>query len=152
LIAINVESGPVLLQRLMTQAPAAVAAMLGGLALLLAAVGIYGVVSCLVSQRTREIGVRVALGATRPEVMALGFRHALRPVLWGVPLGIAASVAFASLLSASLVQIETPDLLFGGSPWSPLLLIAVITVLALVVLAASWLPARRATRIDPATA
>jgi predicted permease len=149
---INVESGPVLLQRLMTQAPAAVAAMLGGLALLLAAIGIYGVVSCLVSQRTREIGMRVALGASRGTVMQLVFRQALRPVLWGVPIGIAGSAAVASLLSKTVAQIEVPDLLFGVSPWSPITLIAVIAFLTLVVLAASWLPARRATRIDPATA
>jgi len=85
-------------------------------------------------------------------VMRLIFKQALRPVLWGVPAGIAGSAALASLLSKSVVSIEVPDLLFGVSPWNPLILIAVIIFLALVVLAASWLPARKATRIDPAIA
>jgi predicted permease len=152
MIAMNIESGPVLLQRLMTQAPAVVAAALGMLALALAGVGIYGVVSCLVSQRTREVGVRVALGASRGRVMALIFRQAMRPVLWGVPLGVAASAFFASLLSKIIVSIEAPDLLFGASPWNPVTLIAVIAFLVVFVIGASWLPAMRATHIDPAIA
>jgi predicted permease len=150
--AVNIESGPVLLQRLMTEAPAAVAGALGMLALLLAVVGIYGVVSCLVNQRTREVGVRVALGAGRGRVMALIFRQAVKPVLWGVPVGIAASAVLASLLSKIIVSIETPDLLFGANPWNPATLIAVIGLLVVIVLGASWLPALRATRVDPAIA
>ena len=150
MMAMNIESGPVLLQRLMTEAPAAVAAALGLLALVLAAVGIYGVVSCLVSQRTRELGVRVALGARRGRVMAMIFRQALKPVLWGLPVGVVASVAMADLLSRIVVSIEAPDLLFGASPWNPATLIAVIAFLVVIVLAASWLPALRATRVDPA--
>jgi len=152
MIAINIESGPVLVQRLMTEAPAAVAGALGMLALVLAAVVIYGVVSCLVSQRTRELGVRVALGAGRGRVIALIFRQALKPVSWGVPVGIAASAALAELLSRIVVSIETPDLLFGANPWNPVTLIAVIAFLVVIVLGASWLPALRATRIDPAIA
>jgi predicted permease len=152
MMAMNIESGPVLLQRLMTEAPASVAAALGILALGLAGVGIYGVVSCLVSQRTRELGVRVALGASRRRVMALIFRQALKPVLWGAPVGVAASAVFADLLSKIVVSIEAPDLLFGVSPWNPVTLIAVIAFLVVFVLGASWLPAMRATRVDPAIA
>jgi predicted permease len=152
MMAMNIESGPVLLQRLMTEAPAIVAAALGMLALLLATVGIYGVVSCLVSQRTRELGVRVALGASGGRVMALILGQALRPVFLGAPVGIAASAVLASVLSKIIGSIEAPDLLFGANPWSPLTLIAVIGFLVVIVLGASWLPALRATRVDPAIA
>jgi predicted permease len=148
----NVEAGPVQLQRLMTEAPAMVAAVLGGLGMLLAAVGIYGVVAYLVSQRTREIGVRVALGASRGDVLSLVFRQALKPVLWGVPVGLAGSVMLSVALGKMVVMAENPDPLFGASPWSPSTFIAVLLFLVVIVWLASWTPARRATRIDPAVA
>jgi predicted permease len=152
IMLMNVEAGPVQLQRLMTEAPALVAAVLGGLGMLLAAVGIYGVVAYLVSQRTREIGVRVALGASRGDVMSLVFRQALKPVLWGVPVGLAGSAMLSVMLGKMVVMAENPDPLFGASPWSPSTFGAVLAFLVLIVWLASWMPARRATRIDPAVA
>jgi putative ABC transport system permease protein len=76
----------------------------------------------------------------------------MKPVLWGLPVGITGSTVLASLLSSIVTSIEAPDLLFGANPWNPLTLIAVIAFLVVVVLGASWLPARRATRVDPAIA
>src|SRR5258707_375480 len=148
----NVEAGPVQLQRLMTEAPAMVAAVLGGLGMLLAGVGIYGVVAYLVSQRTREIGVRVALGASRADVLSLVFRQALKPVLWGLPVGLAGSAILSVMLSKMVVMAENPDPLFGANPWSPSTFGAVLLFLVAIVWLASWMPARRATRIDPAVA
>jgi macrolide transport system ATP-binding/permease protein len=152
IMMMNVEAGPVQLQRLMTEAPAMVAAVLGGLGMLLAAVGIYGVVAYLVSRRTREIGVRLALGASRRDVMALVFRQALKPVLWGVPVGLTGSVMLSVALGKMVVMAENPDPLFGANPWSPSTFAAVLLFLVVIVWLASWTPARRATRIDPAVA
>ena len=152
MLAMNIESGPVQLQRLMSEAPAVVAAVLGGLGLLLASVGIYGVVAYLVSERTREIGLRMALGADRWTVIRLVFRQALRPVAWGIPIGLAGSSALSILLGYMVVAEETPDLLFGVSPWSVSTFVPVLGLFLAIVWLASWIPARRATRIDPAIA
>ncbi len=103
-------------------------------ALLLAAVGIYGVLSFLVTQRTREIGVRIALGAQPSQVLALIVRHGMRPVVLGAVLGTAAALALTRTLS---------NLLYEVTPTDPL-------IFALVpVLLACWLPARRAAKVDP---
>ncbi len=152
LLFMNVESGPVQLQRWMTQAPALVAAVLGGLGLLLASVGIYGVVAYLVSQRTREIGLRMALGAGRWAVVTLVFQQSLKPLLWGIPAGLAGLAGVSALLGKMIVDTTSPDLLFGVNPWSPVVLGATILFLILIIWSASWLPARRAMRIDPAEA
>ena len=113
------------------------------LALLLGAVGLYGVVAYTVGQRSREIGLRVALGAQRRAVYALVLGEAGRLTALGILLGLAASVAAASLLR---------DLLFDTPPWDIPTLAAVAAVLALASLLASYLPARRAAATDPAEA
>jgi putative ABC transport system permease protein len=151
MMLLNVESGPVQLQRLITEAPAILAAVLGGLGLLLATVGIYGVVAYMVSQRTREIGVRIALGASRANVLGLVFRQALKPVMWGIPIGLAGSAALSVLLGKMVAITESPDLLFGVNPWSPVTFAGVLLIVVFIVLLASWMPARRAMRIQPAT-
>jgi predicted permease len=114
-----------------------------GMALLLGLVGIYGVVSYSVSQRTREIGIRMALGAQQQSVRQMFVKHALRLTATGVACGLAAAFALTRLMSA---------LLYGVSALDPLTYVAVSAVLALAALAASYLPARRATGIDPAIA
>ncbi|HEV2351987.1 MAG TPA: ABC transporter permease [Terriglobia bacterium] len=115
----------------------------GAMALALAAIGIFGVVSYSVSCRTHEIGIRMALGATRENVLALILSESARPVLLGLALGIPAALVLARFLSS---------LLYGVRPTDPLTLAAVAILLTLVALVASAIPARRATRVDPMVA
>jgi putative ABC transport system permease protein len=120
--------------------------LLGGfavVAVLLAAIGLYGVVSYGVGQRAREIGVRIALGAQRRDVMRLVLASGLLLVGIGVAAGLAAAVAVTRFLGA---------LVFGVSPVDPLTFAAAAALLTLVALAAHWVPVRRALRIDPARA
>ena len=114
-----------------------------GLALLLAAVGIYGVVSYGVVQRTQEIGVRMALGASRPSVVGMVVRQGMKFVLAGVALGLIASYALSRAMTAFLYGVHATDsLTFVLAP----------AVLCAIALAANFAPARRAARIDPASA
>jgi predicted permease len=118
-------------------------ATLGAIGLLLAAVGIYGVVAYFVTQRTAEIGLRMALGATPAKVVGLVVGQGMRPVVIGIVVGVALAGA-ASRLLASLV--------FGVGTRDPMTFVAVPVVLGMVALAASVVPARRATRVEPTKA
>jgi ABC-type antimicrobial peptide transport system permease subunit len=120
--------------------------LLGGfsaLALVLAAVGIYGVISFLTAQRTHEIGIRVALGAQRGDILGMVFRHGLQLAGAGVVLGILAALAATRLLAT---------LLFGVTAADPLTYVAISAALLAAGLLACWLPAHRATRVDPMVA
>jgi putative ABC transport system permease protein len=113
------------------------------LALLLACVGIYGVISYAVSQRTREIGVRMALGAKRADVLRLVLAEAMKLILVGVVLGVAAAVALTKAMAGFL---------YGVSATNPFIFLSVILLLVIVSLAACYVPARRAMRVDPMVA
>ena len=113
------------------------------LAVALAAIGVYGVVSYLVGQRTQEIGVRRALGARAVDVMAMLVREAMRPVMIGIAVGIAGAFALTRALSS---------MLFGISSTDALTYVVACSVLALAALVASIVPARRALRVDPIAA
>jgi ABC-type antimicrobial peptide transport system permease subunit len=149
---ISLEDGHIRLQRLLAQMLAVFAASLACLALSLAAVGIYGVVAYLVSQRTREIGIRMALGATRGGVLRLILRQSMRPVGIGAGLGFVLAAASSSVMHALLVLPGAPDLLFGVSFLDPEVFVGLSCFLAAVALVASYIPARRAMRVEPMTA
>jgi ABC-type antimicrobial peptide transport system permease subunit len=119
---------------------AVVFACLAGLTLLLAIIGVYGVVNQFVEQRRREIGIRVALGATSSDVMMLVVRRAGVLISVGLAIGLAGAIATARILRA---------LLYGVSPFDPGILIGSIATLALVAALATYPPARRAVRIEP---
>lgn len=113
------------------------------LALLLASVGIYGVIANLVTQRTSEIGVRIALGARPRDVLAIVVGQGMKLGLFGVLIGLCASLALTRALSSLLFDVSTTDpFIFGG----------VALLLVAVTLAACWVPARRAMRVDPTVA
>jgi predicted permease len=113
------------------------------LALALSCVGIYGVISYLAGQRTHEIGIRMALGAQRNDVLRLILGHGAKVAAIGVAVGIAASLALTRLMA---------NLLFGVSAYDPVTFLAVACLLILVALAAAYIPARRAMRVDPVVA
>ncbi len=117
--------------------------LLGTIGLILAAIGIYGVMAYFVSRRTQEIGVRMALGATRRDVVLLIVRQSARPLAIGVVAGVIASIALTSVLQTQL---------FGVTPRDPLTLFVVAVGLSCVALGASLIPAGRAAAIDPTQA
>jgi predicted permease len=117
--------------------------VLSGTALLLAIVGIYGVISYSVSERTQEMGIRLALGADRADIVRLVLRQALLLTLGGIGAGLAASLALTRLLSSMLYHVSATD---------PMTFAAGSLVFMAVALAASYFPARRATRVDPLVA
>jgi putative ABC transport system permease protein len=117
--------------------------LFAGLALTLATVGIYGVISYAVAQRTREIGVRMALGANPSGVLRLILGEGLKLAATGAALGILAALAGTSVLA---------NILYGVSPTDPLVFSAVVAVLIAVAVAACYVPARRAMRVDPMVA
>jgi putative ABC transport system permease protein len=114
--------------------------LFGALALALSALGIYGVLSFIVARRTQEIGIRLALGATRGNVLRLIIGHGMALAVTGIAIGLATAWALTRLLST---------LLFGVSPHDPATFAAIAAILAGVAFLASFLPGRRATRVDP---
>jgi ABC-type antimicrobial peptide transport system permease subunit len=115
----------------------------GGLAVLLATIGLYGVIAYMVAQRTNEIGIRMALGAGHGDVLRLILREAGMLLAGGLVLG-----TVLALLAARAIE----SLLFGVHSNDPMTLVAAASALAAVALAASYLPARRAARLDPTVA
>jgi putative ABC transport system permease protein len=118
-------------------------ALAGGMALLLSIVGLYGVISYSVSQRTHEMGIRMALGAQKRDVVNMVVRQGLNLLLTGLAIGIAGALALTRFLTS---------LLYGVKPTDPLTFIAVSLILIAVALVACYIPARRAAKVDPMVA
>jgi predicted permease len=114
-----------------------------GLALLLSSIGIYGVISYVVGQRTNEIGIRIALGAQQRDVLRLMLGEGMKMTLLGVSIGIAVALGVTHLMA---------NILFGVSATDPITFLGVATLLVAVAWLACWIPARRATRVDPLVA
>jgi putative ABC transport system permease protein len=114
--------------------------LFGLLGLLLASIGLYGVLSFQVARRTREIGIRMALGSSRRDVLRLVLRQGAALVGIGLGIGVVAAAGLSRLLRS---------LLLGVEPWDPAAFVGVVAVLLLAAFAACLVPARRATRVDP---
>jgi ABC-type antimicrobial peptide transport system permease subunit len=141
----NVRTGEDLIDQSMTRL-SFTALLLGaaaGTALLLAAVGLYGVLSYAVTRRSREIGMRIAIGARPGQVEWMVVGQSLRLAAIGLLLGVAAALASTRVLSS---------LLYGVEPTDPAAFVGAVVLLLCVALVASWLPARRAARVDPSLA
>jgi putative ABC transport system permease protein len=115
----------------------------GGVALFLATLGIYGVLAYLVTQRTREIGIRVALGSTRGGILRLVLREGLELVVIGLILGIVGAASLQKVVATAI---------YGVRPLDPFVLASVMVLLSIVTLAACVVPARRAMRVEPTVA
>ena len=116
---------------------------MGAIGLLLAVIGIYGIVSFSTAQRTREIGIRMALGGSARDVMNLILHQGVRMVVIGLAVGVLAALGITRVMTG---------LLIGVSPNDPLTYVAVALLLSSIALLACWIPARRATRVDPGIA
>ena len=115
----------------------------GGLALLLTAIGLYGVMAYVVTQRTHEIGIRIALGAQQTSILRLVMRDATIVLIAGVAAGLLGSIWITRLVR---------QLLFGLTPVDPLTLVLAIIALVAVAIVATYVPARRAMKLDPLVA
>src|ERR1039457_3202877 len=135
----QIKSGTVSSDRMQTM----LLAIFAALALLLAAIGIYGVISYSVTQRTHELGIRAALGASRGSLLSMVIRRGMRLTLMGLAIGVAGALALTRLLAS---------LLFGISPRDPVTLMVVAAVLSSVALLACYIPARRGAGVDPMVA
>jgi predicted permease len=149
---INLDDGAVKIQRMISQTFTMLAAILATLALTLAGVGIYGVVGYLVSQRTREIGVRMALGATTRGIVNHVVLRGLRPVMVGAAIGVVCAAALSALLHRTLLFPGSMDFLYGVPFYDPVTFASLIVFVIGIAALASTIPARRASRVDPALA
>ncbi|MGP0076638.1 MAG: ADOP family duplicated permease [Bryobacteraceae bacterium] len=149
---VSLEDGPVRLQRMMSAASAMFACTLAGLALLLAGVGVYGVMAYLVSRRVKEIGIRMALGASQTAVLRAVVLDGLRPVVAGMVLGILLAAGISGLLHTLLAFPGSADFTYGVPFYDPATFLGLAAFVFGVAAIASSVPARRAVRVDPMVA
>lgn len=149
---INIEEGPLKLKRSMIQGLTVFLIVLACIALIIAATGIYGVMAHLVSQRVKEIGIRVALGATRNRVLRAVVLPGLRPALVGLILGSAGGLALSWLAHTTLMFPESSDFFYGVPFYDPVTFLGLSCFVVAVAAIASLVPARRALNVDPMVA
>ena len=148
----NTDSTLVAPRRSMAEALAGFAAILATLALILAGIGIYGVMAYVVSQRTQEIGVRMALGARAGSILRSVALPGLRPVAVGMAIGIASGAGLSAFLHSTLASPETNDFLYGVSYYDPWTFAGLTCFVAVIAMLASLAPTVRALKVDPAVA
>jgi predicted permease len=146
---ISLEKGPVEIQKLMTDIPGMVALLLGLLALLLASVGVYGVVMYLVAQRIRVIGIHMALGAQRIDIVRIVLGEGLGCVARGTLIGLLGAACLSALLATLVKAPDLPDLTYQAGVFDPATFLIALACLAFAVSAACLFPVYRATRVDP---
>jgi predicted permease len=149
---VNLEQGPLWVHKTMPQLMTGFFGSLGVLALMLAGVGIYGVMSYMVHQRVREIGVRVALGAGRGDVLGMIFLQGLRPVGIGIVLGIAGALTLSWMVHTSLAFPGSSDFFHGVAFYDPVAVLSLSCFVVIISALACIVPARRAFRVDPMVA
>lgn len=147
--AISLREGPLRMQHVFARMFAEFAALLAILAVTLAGVGIYGVMSYLVSRRVKEIGILMALGADAGDVLRGVILQGLRPVIVGSMVGLAGAGGLSALLHSTLSFPGSSDLLYGLPWWDPVTFAGITLLLAAIAALASAIPARRAVRVDP---
>jgi putative ABC transport system permease protein len=146
---VSLDEGFVAILRALSRGLAAFAAILAGLAMTLAGIGIYGVVAYLFGQRTKEIGIRMALGADRGLLLRNVVLQALRPVFVGMACGFALAAALSALLHRTLIFPGSMDFFYGVPFYDPATFTALFCFVALLAIVASLAPVRRALRVDP---
>jgi len=151
-LLVSLEDGALQAQMLQARTFTLSAMFLAGVALLLASIGVYGVMAFLVSQREREVGIHMALGATRRNVLLLMLGQGMRPVAIGGMFGLTGALGVSGLLRALLIFPGSMDLLYGAHWFDPATFLGLSCLLAAIALFACYLPAQRATRVDPLVA
>jgi predicted permease len=151
LASVHIMDDALWFQRLPSKIATLFATSVGSLGLFLASVGIYGTIAYAVTQRTREIGIRIALGAQQASILQLVLLRMTRFVGVAICIGLVLAAALSHTLTVLPFGIGSL-LLFGVSPWDPLVFTVVAVFLAVIALSAAYLPARRATRVDPMVA
>jgi predicted permease len=146
---VSLEDGPLRAHKALAEVAGLAAAILAFLALALAAIGIYGVVSYLVNQRIKEIGIRMALGANSRAVLAGVVAQGLLPVLVGMGAGFAAAAGLSMLLHQTLVFPGSIDFLYGVPFYDPVTFVGAVILVIFIAVLASAVPGRRALRVDP---
>lgn len=146
---VSLEDGAVQSQIVMAKTFTLSAMFLAGVALLLASIGVYGVMAFLVSQREKEVGIHMALGATRNDVLTLMLRQGMRPVVIGAACGLICALGVSGLLRAILVFPGSMDVLYGAKWFDPVTFLGLATLLTAIALFACYVPARRATYVEP---
>jgi macrolide transport system ATP-binding/permease protein len=152
LLLVNIEEGPLKLKQSLIQGLTVVVIVLACIALIIAATGIYSVMAHLVSRRVKEIGIRIALGATPERVLRSVVLPGLRPVLAGLVIGSAGALGLSWFMHTTLTLPESSDFFYGVPFYDPVTFLGLSCFVVAIAALASLVPARRALNVDPMVA